>query len=44
MDELTNHGRLENEGRARFIRFLTRYVSPLLILLIFLNSIGLLKF
>jgi len=44
MDELTNHGRLENEGRARFIRFLTRYVSPLLILLIFLNSIGLMKF
>ena len=43
-DELTNHGKLANEGKARFIRFLLRYVTPLLVLLIFLNSIGIIKY
>ena len=43
-DELTNHGKLDNEGRFKLIYFLVRYVSPVLIALIFLNSIGILKF
>ena len=43
-DELTNHGRLHNEGKVVLIRFLLRYVTPLLVLIIFLNSVGVLKF
>ncbi|NLX84719.1 MAG: sodium-dependent transporter [Synergistaceae bacterium] len=43
-DELTNHGKLHNEGKVKLIRFLLRYVTPLLVLIIFLNSLGLLNF
>ena len=43
-DELTNHGKLNNEGKVILIRFLLRYVTPLLVLIIFLNSVGVLKF
>lgn len=43
-DELSNHGKLDNRGRVVTIRFLCRYVTPVLILLIFLNSVGILKF
>ncbi|MCE5202290.1 MAG: sodium-dependent transporter [Synergistaceae bacterium] len=43
-DELTNHGKLHNEGKVQFIRFLLRYVTPILVLLIFLNSVGIIKY
>lgn len=43
IDELTNHGKLDNGGRVAIIRFLCRYVTPVLVALIFLSSIGILK-
>ena len=42
-DELTNHGKLDNSGKVAVIRFLCRYVTPVLVTVIFLSSIGLLK-
>ena len=39
-DELTNHGALSNDGKVALIRMLCRYVTPLLVALIFLNSVG----
>ena len=42
-DELTNHGALSNDGKVALIRMLCRYVTPLLVALIFLNSIGIFK-
>lgn len=42
--ELTNNGTLPNQNRVNFIRVLCRYVSPILILVIFLNALGIIKF
>ena len=42
-DELSNHGTLRNDGRAAFIRVLLRYVTPVLVLVIFLNALGVIK-
>ena len=42
-DELTNHGALSNDGKVALIRMLCRYVTPLLVALIFLNSVGIFK-
>lgn len=43
-DELTNHGTLNNKLRVTLIRFLCRYVAPILIVLIMMNSLGFLTF
>ncbi|MDO5116456.1 MAG: sodium-dependent transporter [Synergistaceae bacterium] len=42
-DELSNHGTLHNEGRAAFIRILMRYVTPVLVVVILLNALGIIK-
>ena len=42
-DELSNHGMLRNECRAGFIRVLLRYVTPVLVMVIFLNALGIIK-
>ena len=44
VDELTNHGTLNNEVKVNFIRFLCRYITPVLIIVIVLNSFGIIKF
>ena len=44
VDELTNHGTLGNGGTVNAYRFVIRFVSPALLILVFLNSIGILKF
>lgn len=41
--ELTNEGALNNRPVANLFRFLLKFVTPLLVLLVFLNSIGILK-
>ena len=38
---VSNHGRLQNEGLARVVFFLLRYVSPLLILAVMLKGLNL---
>ena len=43
MAELTNNGTLGNEKRVVFIRFLLRYVTPALVLVILLNGLGIIK-
>lgn len=43
-EELTNHGALKNKGVVHTLLFLTRYVTPVLLLLVFLNSIGVIRF
>ncbi|MEG1602458.1 MAG: sodium-dependent transporter [Cloacibacillus sp.] len=42
--ELTNNGMLPNQNRVNFIRVLLRYVTPVLVLIIFLNALGIVKF
>ena len=42
-DELTNNGMLQNHARVNFIRILLRYVTPILVMIIFLNALGILK-
>ena len=42
--ELSNNGTLSNESRVNFIRILLRYVTPLLVLVILLNGLGIIKF
>ena len=44
VDELTNHGTLGNGGTVDAYRFVIRFVSPALLILVFLNSVGILKF
>lgn len=39
--ELSNQGRLNNKKLTGAFRFIVRYVTPLLLLLVFLNSLGL---
>lgn len=38
---LSNHGQLQNEGLARVVFFLLRYISPLLILIVMLKGLHL---
>ncbi|MCX7709245.1 MAG: sodium-dependent transporter [Clostridia bacterium] len=42
--ELSNRGRLNNGWLVQSFLFLVRFISPLLLLLVFLNSLGILKF
>lgn len=42
IEEISNHGRLAVEGSSRLFRFLLRYITPILVVLVFLNSIGVL--
>jgi NSS family neurotransmitter:Na+ symporter len=39
--ELSNYGRLRMDGAIGFIRFVIRWVTPILLVVVFLNSIGL---
>ncbi len=41
--ELSNHGALKNKGLIHIIVFIIQYVTPILLALVFLNSIGLIK-
>lgn len=43
-DELSNHGTLANASTVDAYRFIIRFVSPALLILVFLNSVGILKF
>ncbi len=43
VDELSNHGDLNNDKYLNLFRLLIRYVTPVLLIIIFLNSIGVLK-
>ncbi len=43
-DELSNHGTLANAPTVDAYRFIIRFVSPALLILVFLNSVGILKF
>ncbi|WP_279388739.1 hypothetical protein [Hydrogenispora ethanolica] len=43
MAELTNGGAIKS-GLVRPIHWIIRYLTPLLLLLIFLNSVGIMKF
>ncbi|ATW26298.1 sodium-dependent transporter [Candidatus Formimonas warabiya] len=42
-DELSNHGTLSMDGLINFVYFLIRWVTPVLLALVFLNSIGVLN-
>lgn len=42
--ELSNYGSLSMDGLISFIHFIIRWITPILLLLIFLNSIGVIKF
>jgi len=42
--ELSNHGMLSNGSLIRTLLFVTKYITPILLVLVFLNSIGLLRF
>lgn len=42
--ELSNHGTLENGFYVRFFSFVIRYVSPALLVIILLNTIGIISF
>ncbi|MEG1641806.1 MAG: sodium-dependent transporter [Synergistaceae bacterium] len=44
IEELTNHGTLKNETKISVIRFLCRYIAPVMIILIVLNAFGFIKF
>lgn len=39
MDALTNHGTLKNQTFAKVLFFITRYIAPLMVLLVFLNNL-----
>ena len=40
MNELSNHGTLNNKGLIRFFLNILRYVTPALLIIVFLNCIG----
>lgn len=42
-DELSNHGSLKVAGLIEGFYFVIRYITPLLLVIVFLNSIGILK-
>lgn len=42
--ELSNHGRLHIDAILNIYYFILRYVTPALLLIVFLNSVGILKF
>ena len=41
--ELSNHGRLKVAGLVKWYFFLVRYVTPVLLIIVFLSSIGIIK-
>jgi NSS family neurotransmitter:Na+ symporter len=41
--ELSNHGRLKIAGLVKCYFFLVRYVTPVLLIIVFLSSIGIIK-
>ncbi|MPN14555.1 hypothetical protein SDC9_161882 [bioreactor metagenome] len=41
--ELSNHGRLNIDGILNVYYFILRYVTPALLLIVFLNSVGVIK-
>ena len=41
--ELSNHGALKNQGLIHTALFIIKYVTPILLALVFLNSIGIIK-
>lgn len=43
VDELSNQGKLNTAIYLKLFRLLLRYVTPILLIIIFLNSVGLLK-
>lgn len=43
-DEFSNHGALPVAALTGVLHFLVRYVTPLLLIVIFLNSVGVIKF
>lgn len=42
--ELSNHGQLKIAGLVKGYFFLVRYVTPILLIIVFLSSIGIIKF
>jgi len=42
--ELSNNGQLNNKGVVNLFYTVVKYITPLLIIIIFLDSIGILKF
>lgn len=44
IEELSNNKKLKNTSYLRFIFFVLKYISPILLIIVFLNSLGLLKF
>lgn len=43
-DELTNHGKLGNAAVVNVYLFILRYVTPLLLIIVFLNCMNIIKF
>ncbi|MEL7564007.1 MAG: sodium-dependent transporter [Dehalobacterium sp.] len=41
--ELSNHGSLKMDGTIRFVYFLIKWVTPILLIVVFLNSVGIIK-
>lgn len=41
VDALTNHGALKNQTFVKVLFFITRYIAPLMVLLVFLNNLKL---
>lgn len=44
LDELSNKGTLNNRSIIRFYMFIIKYISPILLLIVFLTSIGIINF
>ena len=42
--ELSNHGTLNIDWAINLYYFILRYIAPVLLIIVFLNSIGILKF
>lgn len=42
-EELSNYGKLNNDNTIKLFTLVLRYVTPLLLLIVFLNSIGIIK-
>jgi NSS family neurotransmitter:Na+ symporter len=41
--ELSNHGTLNNTGLINFFYFIARYITPALLIIVFLNSLGIIN-
>lgn len=44
LKEFSNNGLLNNEGLVVAYRFIIRFITPILLVLVFLNSLGIIKF